>query len=88
MEPSNKVFVAPNWLRCVCCCAGMLPLFPAIAVEARWPSAPAAASVVVLSFLFRFCLCTLINGVPPKSAIEFAADWNKGKFSAKERNSS
>lgn len=86
MEPSNNTFVAPNWLRCSCCCAGMLPLFPAIIVQALWPSAPAAASVIVLSFLFRFCLSTLINGVPPRSAIEFAADLSKGKLSAKERN--
>ncbi len=86
MEPSNNTFTAPNWLRCSCCCAGMLPLFPAIVVEALWPTPAAASCVVALAFLFKFCLFTLITGVPPKSAIELAVDWSKGKLSAKERS--
>ena len=85
MARSNSHFVAPPWLRCMGCCAGMAPLLALVTAECFSPSISMSFCTLALTFLFRFSLHTLITGTPPKSISEFVGDFRNGRIVAKER---
>lgn len=84
MARSTTGFVAPSWLRCCACVAGLIPLFVALVAAIFNPTTAMTMCVFASGPLFRYCLHTLIIGTPPRTTSECIVELWRGRFATRE----